>query len=368
MNSTETVLEKNLSRPRLWLMRLLSVCFGLLIVFVLLEVVFRILPTSDATKRTDVNDANPYLRFEPDRVVNFTIGRFFDIQTVKRVNKQGFFDDADFYSDSTKKKIAIIGDSYVEALQVSNKDAIHGQLRSLLSEDYVVNGIGMSGSPLSQYLAYSKLVKQDINPDYFVFVIVGNDFDESMTRYLTNAGYHHYNDDLQIVRFDLKTPLHKKIIRSSAIARYFAINMSGYVIPNPFSKEVPVVEYQDNTLKHVDEERLEWSKKASDAFIKDVKKVTLDKPVILVLDGHRDQIYKNRTPDENAYSSDMMSYIKRQAEKAEMHVIDMHPLFDADYRINGKKFEFDTDWHWNERGHMLAAQAVKDKILSISVR
>jgi hypothetical protein len=57
---------------------------------------------------------------------------------------------------------------------------------------------------------------------------------------------------------------------------------------------------------------------------------------------------------------------QRGKRSAGSHVIDMHPLFEVDHRVHGKKFEFETDWHWNERAHRLAAQAVKEKMLSIS--
>ena len=80
----------------------------------------------------------------------------------------------------TKPIIAVIGDSYVEALQVKNKDAFHAILdKGLSSHD--VYPIGISGS-LSQYIAFSRYAAEQFSPKLFVFLIIENDFDESFKK------------------------------------------------------------------------------------------------------------------------------------------------------------------------------------------
>ena len=65
----------------------------------------------------------------------------------------------------------IIGDSFVEATQVTNSDSFHGMLSSSFSNiDFYAVGLG--GAQLSQYLAFSKFQMDNFKPDKFIFIII----------------------------------------------------------------------------------------------------------------------------------------------------------------------------------------------------
>ena len=95
-----------------------------IIVAVLLEVIFRVLPTSDSLPLMPVNDENPILRYPKNIEVTKQIGFTFKHINTKRFNNYGYASDKNFQEKAKQNKpvISVIGDSYVEALHVKNKN------------------------------------------------------------------------------------------------------------------------------------------------------------------------------------------------------------------------------------------------------
>jgi len=60
----------------------------------------------------------------------------FSIVTKKHVNNYGFMNDHNYSTEDKSPLLAIIGDSYVEAAQVENKNAMHG----ILSQETIGKG------------------------------------------------------------------------------------------------------------------------------------------------------------------------------------------------------------------------------------
>src|SRR5262249_12666176 len=82
--------------------------------------------------------------------------------------------------------------------------------------------------------------------------------------------------------------------------------------------------------------------------------------IILTIDGVRPQLYVN--PDDPVITGStwglMRNYMRERATQLGMTVIDLEREFLADYRRNGRRFEYPTDSHWNGEGHRVAAEAV----------
>lgn len=340
-----------------------AVFFGLILSLVITEIIFQLLPVSDSTMIQDVNASDPYMRFASDRNVRISIGKFFEIKANKKTNKQGFFDDRDFDLKSTNNKVVVIGDSFVEAVQVSNAEAIHGQLRLMLGSNWEVNGVGTSGSPLSQYVAYARYLRESLDPKTYVFVIIANDYHESLLRYKNAPGHHYYNNDMQLVRVDYNTDPLKSFLRSSATARYFALNMKDYSF-----FRAPNVNFTSNPLHTVDQEKIAWSKKAVDQFLFDVSDITKDRDVIFLFDADRNAIYAG-TSNSQSFSGGMKNYlIEKSRNRQNIQVLDMQIIFEKNYKADGKQFEFEIDSHWNAHGHQVAARALAPLINSSSFR
>lgn len=358
---------------RLWIAVILSrsllILLGLLTAAVVLEIAFRLLPVTDSTETMPVNAANPYLHFRPNREMRASHGRFFEIQAVKRTNNEGYFSDLDFNRDSSKSKIALIGDSYVEALQVANRDAVHGQLGALLGGAVEVYGIGSSGSALSQYLAYAQYAEDRFAPEIYSVIIISNDFDESLLRYRRDSGRHYYDDQFNLVRIDFNLTLLKRILRQSAAYRYLVSHLNFLQVP--FLNRAPTRKgaYVGNVEASATEEKIVWSKRAVDAFLKDLRMMVKDKPVIFVVDGLRESIYGlvEEQAARQSFASIMREYLLKQASTAGFYTVDLHPRFKDHYLKTGERLEFASDWHWNALGHRIAAESLRDLLMEFQI-
>jgi hypothetical protein len=109
----------------------------------------------------------PYYYYDPDdRILRFSMteqlegvftrGLLAQQRGKWSINNEGWNSTVDFERSKHKLRIAIIGDSYVEALQVNVEDSITGQLRNLVSPHFDVYGFGISGASLSQYLQMTR--------------------------------------------------------------------------------------------------------------------------------------------------------------------------------------------------------------------
>jgi hypothetical protein len=77
-------------------------------------------------------------------------------------------------------RVAVIGDSYVEALVVPSDRSFAERLEEMLSNpDAEVFRFGLSGAPLSQYLYVLEKEVLRYSPDLVIVTLVHNDFDES---------------------------------------------------------------------------------------------------------------------------------------------------------------------------------------------
>ena len=162
---------------------------------ILLEIIFTVLPTSDSLEVQSVTEEDKILRYKANRDVRTQVGFNFQHVNEKHINNYGFINDKDYQKKDLQNKpvISVIGDSYVDAIQVQTKNSFH----AILDEDlksYDVYSIGVSGSPLSQYLAFSRYVAEEFDPTTYVFLIIGNDFDQSFFEYKKAPGFHYFSE------------------------------------------------------------------------------------------------------------------------------------------------------------------------------
>ena len=331
-------------------------------VVLLLEVIFRILPTSDSLKLKKVNIDYPIMRFEENRDVTKQIGFNFKHVNVKHINNYGYASDKDFQKKElqTKPIIAVIGDSYVEALQVKNKDTFHAILdKGLLSND--VYPIGISGSPLSQYIAFSRYAAEQFSPRLYIFLIIENDFDESFKKVKNAPGFHYFNETEQLTLAEYNPSIIKQIARKSAFVRYLYLDLKIQTqINRLFKNEYVPKEIQTNTSMNF----LKLGLEAINKFLDNIKVLTGTSKVIILLDGDRSSIY-NGEMRRNINKPVNILYEKLKELSINIQnveIIDLHNFFLNDWKENGKKFNYDYDYHWNEYGHAVVAQILLEKI------
>ena len=187
--------------------RQISKIFGYVVflaisVTILLEIIFRILPTSDSLLVKPVNNQNQIVRYTENRSVKKQIGFNFSHVNVRQINNYGSVSDKDFEKTASQNRpvVAVIGDSYVEALHVKNQDTFHFKIDNKLKK-YDVYPIGISGSALSQYIAFAKFAKNEFDPEVYIFLIIENDFRESTYHAANSPGFNYFdkNGELKLL-------------------------------------------------------------------------------------------------------------------------------------------------------------------------
>lgn len=356
------------SRVRAVLFPVLSVFIGVFVALLVLEAVVRLFPVYSGLYAVPVNAQQPVLRFVPNSVFTYSRGWNFRGVNTGRINNYGFINDQDYDAAATSPLVAVIGDSYVEAAMVSYEKTLHGHLAESVRGRGRVYSFGFSGAPLSQYLAWASWVKEIFHPNLLVVTVVGNDFDESLLRYKNTPGY--YFDDskagMPLVRVDTTLGIFQRIVRlssASALSRYVRQNLglSGIVrrlhSPN-------VVQYVGNVPVTVEADRVERSKRVVDVFLERLSResgIPVNR-IILVVDGMRPSLYTTEDlhKAQGSYFGTMRSYLIAQAQKIGYVMFDMQPRFIERYRATGEQFEYADDGHWNETGHAMAAEAVRE--------
>jgi hypothetical protein len=347
---------------------LISILFGFVFVLILLEGLFRFLPVNNAPRLTRVDKLYGVNYFAPNETYKWSTGTTFAFRTSKQSNNFGFLSDYDFHPTSFLPLMVVIGDSYVEAAQVENGRAHHSLLHTGLGGHGRVYGIGSSGSPLSNYLQYAQMAKEQFSPDGMIFVIVGNDFDESMCQYYhMGVGTLCFepigSGDYELKRMNPPHSLLRNLARQSALMRYLVFNAKidwRAVIARLKGKRGEEDKYIGNTAAEVSPERLKQSKNAVDEFFDRLPSASglAFNRVSFVLDGIRQGIYEDNRDLSGSYFGLMRQYFVEQGESLGYEIIDLHQEFLRDYMANEEKFEFPIDGHWNELGHYIAASAI----------
>lgn len=99
---------------------------------------------------------------------------------------------------------------------------VHGRLAARMNPKGRVYSFAFSGAPLSQYLAWARQATETYRPSAFVFVIIGNDFDESIMNYAYKPGRYQYVParEWEWSRNDYAPSPLRDVINSSRLLRY----------------------------------------------------------------------------------------------------------------------------------------------------
>lgn len=123
--------------------------------------------------------------FEANRTVVWTTGLITQMRSTRRTNRQGWFADYDYdapVGPETRPIAALVGDSFVESLEIAWPANCAGQMARALAATHRTHAYGVAGAPLSEYLIMAREALKHGAED-LTFLIIYNDFDESMYPY-----------------------------------------------------------------------------------------------------------------------------------------------------------------------------------------
>jgi hypothetical protein len=362
------------SMVRTILFGFIAICLGALLPLLIAESAFRFLPVATGALALPVNAANPVFRFKPNSEFIWSIGWRFSTINRGHVNNDGFVNDQDYAPSDPQPLLAVIGDSYVEAMMVGYPETLQGRVQSCLGTAGRAYSFAASGAPLSQYLIWADYARSRYAAQAMAFVIVGNDFDESLSKYQTGPGFHHFTETsdgaLTLELHDYSPTSLRKFMRQSALLRYLVFNLHLEKSLIAFWKKLfrsaqarDTPQYVGNTVAQVSEERIRDSQRAVEAFFEELPQRTALPPsqIVFLIDGVRPQLYRGEqalASVKDAYFPRMREFFMHEARIRGYSVIDLQPIFKARHQSNGDIFEFEQDAHWNANGHEQAALAL----------
>jgi len=372
-----------MSRRSDLLASLLLVPASLLALLLVSELCFRfVLPAPDLPAPAFIGGV---LRHQPGQRGVYWAG---DVRAPFSINAQGWNSArADYPARRTGGlRIAVVGDSYVEALQVPPDQSIAEDLERNLGAGAQVYRYGISGAPLSQYLHMARKAALPAKPDVLVVLMVHNDFDESWRdvpgmytrsflhlRVSQGAGQGVGVDSsvAEIPPAPYQQSLASRIGNLSATWRYLAYGrqIRSEALRRIFLSQDQPAWYQAN-IDVSDLAGRESLDRRATAYLFGrlaAESAQAGARLLLVMDGVRGPIEQGEagSPQAQDYGSGALRLNRMVAEEAaRLHIpfLDLHPVFAEDFRQRHQPFAFKTDGHWNAHAHALAARAVAAKL------
>jgi len=303
-----------------------------------------------------------------------TFGKFSQQKGRWRINNHGWNSPIDyvFQKKPNTTRIAIIGDSYIEAFQVDINKSYPYVLMDKLGNNYEVYSFGVSGSALSHYLHVARYVEEYYKPDLYIINLVHNDFDESIhgvrfspqkcilmtLKILEGYKIEEISPTPPKERAYKKMPL-SFVLKKSSLIRYLYGNLkinelfrNKYKVKNlEMNIDTSIIRNQKKDIEIVTKYILE---RFSDEFD--------EKRVIFIQDGPRQMIYENKI--ENSLAVELNTLVSRICNELNMEYIDLTPMMLSDYCKNGIRYETDYDGHWNVYGHAFIADVLYQYLVS----
>jgi hypothetical protein len=360
-----------MQRSRAFLLNLLTVAISLAVTLLLMEAVLRFLPVAWAPPVQPPTADNPIQRYVANTPFTWSIGWDFAVVAHGRTNAQGFVASYNYDAGARTPLVAVIGDSYVEAMMVPFSETLTGRLHEALGGRGRAYAFAQAGSPISQYVAYARHACALYRPERVVVVVVGNDFDESVYPHRARDGIHHLYPRAD-GGFDYRlTPLPppgliERVARHSALALYLLRNVKVLGLLRQFgfaTAQAAPGPYVANTSAEAGTARITEGEQVIDWFVRELPAAAClgAKDIVLVIDAARPNIYDAASLESTrgTYFGLLRASLIAKARAAGFAVVDMEPAFRAAFLSDGRRFEHPDDGHWNAHGHAIVAEAVK---------
>lgn len=351
---------------------------GISLAFVISEIFVRLfIPVSDAP---DVK-FNPLLGnvFISNQQGFYIKGENIEIKGRFRINKEGWNSPHEYTEVKSPNiyRVVVIGDSFIEALQVDYDKSYPYLMEKYLNEGgwsnkkVEVYTFGHSGANLVHYGYILDFAAKKYKPDLAIINIVSNDFKESLWGFSRKDNWSlsysegNFRDEPPRLISNLNI---KRFIRNSALVRYLAINLD-LVNTSPLINRV----FNFETRRYDTTDKIQEDFFAKDWFLKGIIKKTLNhfleirkannSKIILVLDADRNAIYSGKNLEETE-NYKFMSAIKQVAQELNIPVVDLANSFKTAWNEKKERFDWSIDEHWNQYGHQIVADTLTNFLRS----
>jgi len=289
------------------------------------------------------------------------------------INHEGWNSTKEYFTaKKSKKRIAVIGDSFVDALQVNVDKCFAELLERELNErnnqqPVEVYRFGFGNSGFSQYLNVLRYVKKKFNPDLIIISIQANDFYTSLYGNWSNQDgdflqFIHKGDEWEEVQpVPYQSSKLRLFLKRSAIFRYLYGNLEfryrTYSLGDLW-RHKDERKYQMNVDIAKDLYQMDLNRSLSSHILKEMKNALgPETKLLLFMDADRDGLYHGYDlKKEKSYQ--LIAMTREVCESQSVPFIDLTDAFTNDYKKYHQRFDYDIDRHWNERGHAIVAHTL----------
>lgn len=156
---------------------------SLVLILLVLEVCVRLfIPVPDGPLHSETIEPWRIVRRVPGQRGRWARGAFGQVSGVYHINHHGWNSVQEYQRNRTPgvRRVVVIGDSVVEALQVDADEGFVALTQDALP-DMEIYRFGMSGAPLSQYPHMARYVQDEFVPDLTVVLLVANDYEGALS-------------------------------------------------------------------------------------------------------------------------------------------------------------------------------------------
>ncbi|MEP6731458.1 MAG: SGNH/GDSL hydrolase family protein [bacterium] len=337
--------------------------------FALGEIVFRTLVPAAESPAVVFDGAHGVVHYDPAvaRTGVKTLGPSARTRARWRINDAGWNSSVEYDARRVAGRplIAIIGDSFIEALQVDVDRNVGALVRQQLRGKADVYSFGMSGAPLSEYLRMSRYVVREFHPDIIVINVVHNDFDQSVRTLKPNSLVLQVTPEggsfREVAPIAFEPDRVRRILAHSAVIRYLVLNCLIAQIPRRLAAALRNEASGENQWNANTDPRAllreePLIRRSLAAIMRTVRAENPGTRIIYMMDAPRRDIYAGTLATSNLRWLTQM--VRETAEANGSEFVDLTPTFAEYWSAQHRILNDPGDYHWNQTGHRLAAEAL----------
>lgn len=198
-----------------------KVGLGFIVGLLLIELVLQVMPTATGFQRS--SEPFPIRHWKPNSTYQYSNGWNFRNPQSGNVNNYGFVNVKDY--DSPKADVVVIGDSYIEAQQVTQDMTFH----AIIEQETGLNtySIGTNDSQFADYINYLRYGMETFSPDWLVIKLFASDLQGSDKSAMPQGAY--FEESEQGLSIQVNPPRANSALRNyikkSALLRYLFLNL-----------------------------------------------------------------------------------------------------------------------------------------------
>jgi len=345
----------------------------IIILLIILEIFLRIFfPISDNLFIGDKIIGHKHI---PDKKAKYLSEEY---KTISLFNSEGFRDINHEIENQNKTRIAFLGDSFTDALEVNFENSFHQILKKDLNKNYPNNyeifNFGMwYFSTAQEYLLYKEYVKK-YSPDIIYLQVFYNDPYETCLPNSQNPSYYLENNQIKAREFiPLKTGKLKLFIskysKLAVLIRKTYKDFQAKTSQQELTQQEGIQKEKKVYLENYDKETLDCFY-LSEYFLKKLKQeIENDNAELrVIIISHPASIYEKDKQEflENTELDEEISFDKpeKQFENILNKLGIKYISTKQEFKNQRKRVYFEKDKHLNEKGHEILGKMLYENLIN----